>query len=472
MADDTLADDTAAENGGDPGPQSLSDEELVERARTGQSDANEAVATLYRRHFNDSVNILTANIRDRNLAEESVAEAFARILEQIREGRGPTSNFKAYLRKASYSRAIDQLRKDARDVTVSGQQLNELLEPSGFSAHTRSSNALRASGLDGVFGGGGVGGGGRTGDERDEQETLAAARAITQMPTKSAELLCRRYVENRTPRDIAAETGVSVATLRVSLHRARAALQQEYLRQYALAEATGDCATHVEAMLAVCGVGDGRKRRAMLGSKSRPVGSSAAHLASCAHCQHTISEIRHQRSKLTGASIAAAFGLIAGGLVVTSDRTSASASTVQVATTRSAASSVMQAVAKLPILAKLGVAVVLLGASVAATLALLGNSSGVEGGADPAPQVDTPSKLTVDNEDGACELEVTIADGVMLLTASSDGPGCSLSYQRAGSPPQPDTPIDGSVLVRTAIPGSYEITLRGKTEVQSRTVQL
>jgi RNA polymerase sigma factor (sigma-70 family) len=99
-----------------PGP---SDAELIDSVRGGDTSA---YGSLYERHVGAAYNLARQLTRSTAEADDLVAEAFAKVLDTLRDGRGPDSAFRAYLLTALRHTAYDKTRRDrklelAEDVT-------------------------------------------------------------------------------------------------------------------------------------------------------------------------------------------------------------------------------------------------------------------------------------------------------------------------------------------------------------------
>ena len=70
------------------------DEELVDRVRDGSDDA---FAELYRRHRKVAERTAAWLLGSRRDVDDAVADAFAAVLQALRNGNGPKENFRAYL---------------------------------------------------------------------------------------------------------------------------------------------------------------------------------------------------------------------------------------------------------------------------------------------------------------------------------------------------------------------------------------
>src|SRR5262249_27065667 len=72
----------------------LPDPDLIARARTGEV---EAYSALFERHREAAIRLATQLARTPSDADDLVAEAFERVLRQLRQGKGPDVSFRAYL---------------------------------------------------------------------------------------------------------------------------------------------------------------------------------------------------------------------------------------------------------------------------------------------------------------------------------------------------------------------------------------
>src|SRR5689334_9766148 len=72
---------------------SATDAELIERVRCGDLDAYTA---LFRRHYDVALR-QARRLTDAHAAEDLVSEAFTKVLDLLRRGRGPDRAFRAYL---------------------------------------------------------------------------------------------------------------------------------------------------------------------------------------------------------------------------------------------------------------------------------------------------------------------------------------------------------------------------------------
>ncbi|HEY3607597.1 MAG TPA: sigma-70 family RNA polymerase sigma factor, partial [Pseudonocardiaceae bacterium] len=91
--------------------QGPSDAELIDAVRGGQV---EAFGSLYERHVSAAYNLARQLARSRAESDDLVSEAFARVLDTLRAGRGPDSAFRAYLLTSLRHVAYDKTRRDRK----------------------------------------------------------------------------------------------------------------------------------------------------------------------------------------------------------------------------------------------------------------------------------------------------------------------------------------------------------------------
>ncbi|HEY2700570.1 MAG TPA: sigma factor, partial [Pseudonocardiaceae bacterium] len=89
-----------------PGP---SDAELIDEVRGGKISSYGA---LYERHVTAAYNLARQLSRSTAESDDLVSEAFSRVLDTLRAGRGPDVAFRAYLLTALRHVAYDKTRRD------------------------------------------------------------------------------------------------------------------------------------------------------------------------------------------------------------------------------------------------------------------------------------------------------------------------------------------------------------------------
>lgn len=163
------------------------DDELVQAVRDGDVDAYGA---LFVRHGPVARRVAVR----RGLAGEAddvVSEVFARVLAQIRLGRGPSTSFRAYLLTAIRHEAVRRAKVERRCEPVAD------LEP-----------------WVGPF------------EPPDVDDRMRAAYAA--LPERWQRALWQLEVEGRTPQELAPELGLSANAVSALGYRARVALRSAY----------------------------------------------------------------------------------------------------------------------------------------------------------------------------------------------------------------------------------------------------
>jgi RNA polymerase sigma factor (sigma-70 family) len=191
--------------------QGPSDAELIDSVRGGRVDA---YGSLYERHVSAAYNLARQLARSSAEADDLVSEAFARVLDTLRAGRGPDSAFRAYLLTALRHVAYDKTRKDRKveltdDVeTASGVSTENISEP------------FRDTAVAGL-------------------ERSLAAKAFARLPERWQAVLWHTEIEGQSPAEVAPLLGLTANGVSALAYRAREGLRQAYLQVH-LAETTTD----------------------------------------------------------------------------------------------------------------------------------------------------------------------------------------------------------------------------------------
>lgn len=187
----------------------VSDTELVADIRAGN---RRAIAELFARHNADAVKVGRL-IGPEGDAEELAAEAFARVLAQIVDGKGPTESFRAYLHAVIRNLNIERTRQTRREQPASDKLW--LLDTAATDTTTNIGHDDAANA-----------------EIDDEVDDDRAARALRSLPENWQQLLWRLEVQGRKPAEVAAELAVPVATVSDTAYRAREGLRLAYLNQH------------------------------------------------------------------------------------------------------------------------------------------------------------------------------------------------------------------------------------------------
>lgn len=240
------------------------DRALLEAARAGEAGA---VDELYRLHLSVARGIAHGLCRPDDL-DDVVAEAFTRVLDQIRQGRGPRVSFRAYLITAVRSCAADLARRDARLIWTDDVEAE--LEP----ADRTPEDSLPESAV------------------RQESRLLAAA--VDELPTRWQLVLWWTTVEQRSLQEVGTRLGISANAAAAVAFRAREGLRDAYFRLHVPPTGDEECTTCRAALVAAA-------RSAAAVSAGTP-----PHLDSCGPCREVAAELGVIRSAL--AAVAAPLG--------------------------------------------------------------------------------------------------------------------------------------------------------------------
>ncbi|WP_172582359.1 sigma-70 family RNA polymerase sigma factor [Subtercola boreus] len=227
-----------------------SDLDLVERTRAGDS---RAFAELWNRHSRAGRTVARSFTAD---ADDIVSESFAKVLQAIRNGGGPTSAFRPYLFSTIRNVAM-QLKRGAPIDT--SDELDTLADPTS-----------------------------------EEAETLLAldksltAQAFRSLPTRWQEALWYSEVEQLASHEIAPLLGMTSNAVSALTFRAREGLRQAWIQAHLVRAADTECAAVIEKL--------GSYTRGSLGA--REARKVQQHLAACTSCSIVGEEARDVGSRL------------------------------------------------------------------------------------------------------------------------------------------------------------------------------
>ncbi|EWM15825.1 sigma-70 factor [Kutzneria sp. 744] len=268
-----------------PGP---SDAELIDSVRGGNT---EAYGSLYERHVGAAYNLARQLTRSTAEADDLVAEAFAKVLDTLRDGRGPDSAFRAYLLTALRHTAYDKTRRDrklelAEDVTT-------VASPEAISVQFKDT---AVSGL----------------------ERSLAAKAFARLPERWQAVLWHTEIEGMSPADVAPLLGLTANGVSALAYRAREGLRQAYLQVH-LAESTADrCRATVDRL--------GAWTRG--GLSKRETAQVETHLDECERCRALAAELADVNGALRAVIAPLVLGVGAAGYLATIGASTAKAATV------------------------------------------------------------------------------------------------------------------------------------------------
>jgi len=196
------------------GLEGLSDLELIKAVREGKASAYK---TLYRRHVASAYKLARRLARSSAEADDLVSDAFAKVLDMLRAGRGPDSAFRAYLLKTLRNTAYDKTSHDRKIKLSDEVPENE------------------------------VGEGGDEAVLADLERTLAA-RAFARLPERWRAVLWYTEVERKSSQEVAAILGLTRTGVTSLAHRAREGFRQSYLQVHLADTFDQRCQTHAEKL--------------------------------------------------------------------------------------------------------------------------------------------------------------------------------------------------------------------------------
>ncbi|GAB3880977.1 sigma-70 family RNA polymerase sigma factor [Terrabacter terrigena] len=289
---------------------SAPDATLLARSRDGSA---EAFGELWRRHLPAAYAVANRH-RGRSAPEDVVAEAAARVLGLIREGRGPHENFRAYFLSAVRTVAIDQGRRELRLVPTEDDDLEGL-----------------APALPDLLAGLAV-----------DEEGLALVRtAFAGLPERDQRILWHTTVEGAAPRNVAPALGMTANAVSARAMRAREALRANYLDARAARELAG--ADSDECRWTVTHLGAFVRGRL----PKRQTERAQAHVAGCPHAAALAADLRviHDGFPALVVPVVLAAGLatpgfVTGGVVAALSAATSAASTTAFTTAASTSGAV------------------------------------------------------------------------------------------------------------------------------------
>ena len=233
-----------------PGP---SDAELIDEVRGGKISS---YGTLYERHVGAAYNLARQLSRSTAESDDLVSEAFSRVLDTLRAGRGPDSAFRAYLLTALRHVAYDKTRRDRRL-----ELAEDVTEVSGVDTE-KISEQFKDTAVAGL-------------------ERSMAARAFAKLPERWQAVLWHTEIEGQSPAEVAPILGLTANGVSALAYRAREGLRQAYLQVH-LAETTAErCRATVDKL--------GAWTRG--GLSKRETAQVEAHLDECERCRALAAEL-------------------------------------------------------------------------------------------------------------------------------------------------------------------------------------
>ncbi|MFJ9012033.1 sigma-70 family RNA polymerase sigma factor [Streptomyces canus] len=280
-----------------PRQMPLSDADLIDRMRSGDDTAYEA---LYRRHAGAVRRYARTCCRDGHTADDLTAEVFARMLQAVRGGHGPEHAVRPYL--------LTSIRRVAAGWTKSAKREHLVDDFAVFAAQaTRSSEVSDDDTLD-------LGAEVRAMHVAEQSMAMEAFRSL---PERWQAVLWHTEVEDESPSEVATLFGLDANGTRVLASRAREGLKQAYLQAHVSATLAADeeCARYADRLGAY----------ARGGLRTRAERGLRKHLEECAKCRLAAGQIKEVAGGIPAvvpiavigwfgaAGYAKALGLVAGG---------------------------------------------------------------------------------------------------------------------------------------------------------------
>ncbi|WP_143264993.1 sigma-70 family RNA polymerase sigma factor, partial [Amycolatopsis lexingtonensis] len=190
-----------------------SDAELIAEVRSGKIASYGA---LYERHTGAAHNLARQLARSSSEADDLVSEAFAKVLDTLRGGKGPDTAFRAYLLTALRHTAYDRTRKERRI------DLNEDMSEVGGAAAEALTVPFSDTAVAGL-------------------ERTMAAKAFARLPERWQAVLWHTEIEQQSPAEVAPLLGLTANGVSALAYRAREGLRQAYLQVHLQENAEERC---------------------------------------------------------------------------------------------------------------------------------------------------------------------------------------------------------------------------------------
>ena len=270
-----------------------SDAELIADVRTGQIAS---YGTLYERHSGAAHNLARQLARSSSEADDLVSEAFAKVLDTLRGGKGPDTAFRAYLLTALRHTAYDRTRKERR------VDLNEDMSDAGGAVGEALTVPFSDTAVAGL-------------------ERTMAAKAFARLPERWQAVLWHTEIEQQSPAEVAPLLGLTANGVSALAYRAREGLRQAYLQVHLQENAEERCRACAERLGAWTRDGLSKRERSQVES----------HLDECEACRGLAAELADVNGGLRAIIAPIVLGGAALGYLATIGAAKASAATAAAA---------------------------------------------------------------------------------------------------------------------------------------------
>ncbi|RSN57290.1 RNA polymerase subunit sigma [Amycolatopsis sp. WAC 04182] len=276
-----------------------SDAELIAEVRDGKIAS---YGTLYERHAGAAHNLARQLARSSSEADDLVSEAFAKVLDTLRGGKGPDAAFRAYLLTALRHTAYDKTRKEKR------VDLNEDMSDVGGAVGEALTVPFSDTAVAGL-------------------ERTLAAKAFARLPERWQAVLWHTEIEGQTPAEVAPLLGLTANGVSALAYRAREGLRQAYLQVHLAENSAERCRASADKLGAWTRDGLSKRERTQVEN----------HLDECENCRALAAELADVNTGLRGIIAPIVLGGAALGYLATTGAGKASA--VTAAATAAAAGS-------------------------------------------------------------------------------------------------------------------------------------
>ncbi|MDA3626570.1 sigma-70 family RNA polymerase sigma factor [Saccharopolyspora sp. WRP15-2] len=187
-----------------------------------RSGSGEAFGTLYERHVGAAHAMARQVTKSQAEADDVVSEAFAKVLGLLRDGRGPTEAFRAYLLTAVRHGAYDRANKAKRTQTVDDLETVPNID---------ISQPFRDVAV-----------------ENEERSLITAA--FQRLPERWQMVLWHVEIEGESPSKVAPMLGMTANGVSALAYRAREGLKQQYLQVHLakMAEEPDACRSAIDRL--------------------------------------------------------------------------------------------------------------------------------------------------------------------------------------------------------------------------------
>jgi RNA polymerase sigma factor (sigma-70 family) len=253
-----------------------SDAELIDEVRKGTVSA---YGSLYERHVSSAYNLARQLSRSPAEADDLVSEAFAKVLDTLRAGRGPDSAFRAYLLTALRHTAYDKTRRDRK------LELSDDVETVGGANTAQPFSDTAVAGL----------------------ERTLAAQAFARLPERWQAVLWHTEIEGQSPAEVAPILGLTPNGVSALAYRAREGLRQAYLQVHLAGITEARCRATTERLGAWTRDGLAKREKAQV----------EAHLDECGRCRALAAELADVNGAMRGIVAPLVLGIGAAGYLAT-----------------------------------------------------------------------------------------------------------------------------------------------------------